>query len=105
MILECLECTKEKRFAGCREVVKQLNTRGIEVVALVRDANKAGEKLPISKLVHTVEGDLYQYNTLPKALTGCEAVICAASFKDILDPLGPFKVDFSVRSSLSRPTL
>jgi uncharacterized protein YbjT (DUF2867 family) len=78
--------------------VKQLSARGIEVVALVRDANRAADKLPVSKHVHTVEGDLYQYNTLPQALTGCDAIICAASFRNILDPLGPFKVDFSVCS-------
>lgn len=82
--------------ARCREVVRQLSAKGIQVVALVRDINKAASKLPTAN-VQLVQGDLYQYDTIPGALQGCDAVICAASTREFLDPLGPFKVDFSVR--------
>jgi len=68
------------------------------VIALVRDINKAASKLPAAN-VQLVQGDIYQYATIPGALKGCDAVICAASTRDVLDPLGPFKVDFSVSLS------
>jgi uncharacterized protein YbjT (DUF2867 family) len=75
----------------------QLSNRGVNVVALVRDAAGARGRLP-SQNVTVDEGDLYQYATLPGALDGCDAVVCAASFKGMADPLGPFKVDFTVCS-------
>ena len=84
----------------CREVIRQLSAKGVQVVALVRDINRAASKLPTAN-VQLVQGDLYQYATIPAALKGCDAVICAASTRDNFDPFGPFKVDFSVRRRAS----
>ena len=82
----------------CRRVVEQLSGRGTQVVALVRDVAKARQTLPVVN-VDVVQGDLYQFASLPGALDNVDAVICAAGFNDMLDPLGPFKVDYTVRVS------
>jgi hypothetical protein len=85
--------------ASCREVVKQLSAREVTAVALVRDSAAAKKRLPQLN-VEVVQGNLYQYATLPRALHGCDAVICAAASSDALDPLGPFKIDFTVRTNI-----
>lgn len=79
----------------CRQVVQQLTAAGVQVVALARDAQSASVQMPQAN-VTVIEGDLYQFSSLPPALAGCDAVICAAGCTDMLDPLGPFKVDYSV---------
>ena len=76
--------------------MRQLSDRGVQVVALARDAPRARQRLPMSN-VDVIQGDLYQYASLPGALERCDAVICAAGFSSMQDPLGPFKVDFAVR--------
>lgn len=45
-----------------------------------------------------VRGDVFQYATLPKALGDANVVIVATGAADPLDPLGPFNVDYQVRS-------
>lgn len=63
-----------------------------QVIAFVRDEAKAQSKLP--KVVKIVEGDLYQYSTIPPGVEGCDAVICAVGPTDfLLDPLVPYKTD------------
>ena len=89
-------------YVLCREIVSQLSSVGTNVVALARNASAARQKLPMAN-VDVVEGDLYQYATLPNALQNCDAVICAAGFNDMLDPLGPFKVDYTVRTCPCQP--
>ena len=52
-------------------VVRQLSAQGVPVVALVRDGVKAAASLPPpSAGVQIVEGDVYKFGTLTKALAG-----------------------------------
>ncbi|KAL4425039.1 hypothetical protein ABPG77_001817 [Micractinium sp. CCAP 211/92] len=77
-----------------KAVVKQLAAQGIAVRALVRDGVKASAALPPSSQgVEIVEGDVYKFSTLVKAMEGCNVVICATGPTDRLNPLGPFIVD------------
>lgn len=77
-----------------RAVVKQLAAQGIAVRALVRDGVKAAGMLPkASEGVEIVEGDVYKFSTVAKAMAGCNAVICATGPTDRLNPLGPYTVD------------
>lgn len=76
--------------AAIVEALVQAGAR--QVIAFVRDESKARSKLP--KDVKIVQGDLYQYSTIPAAVRGCDAVVCAAGPKGILlDPLAPYKTD------------
>ncbi|GAB4821333.1 hypothetical protein N2152v2_008379 [Parachlorella kessleri] len=83
-----------------RAVVERLLAEGVPVRALVRDGVKAAARLPSSPLVEVVEGDVYQYQTVVRALHGCNAVICATGPTNRLDPAGPFKVDYQGTSNL-----
>ncbi|KAI7842437.1 hypothetical protein COHA_004076 [Chlorella ohadii] len=79
-----------------KAVVQQLAAQGIPVRALVRDGVKAAGMLPAAGQgggVEIVEGDVYKFTTVAKALQGCNAVICATGPTDRLNPLGPFTVD------------
>ena len=54
-----------------RAVVRQLVAQGVPVRALVRDGVKAAGLLPAPRQgVETVEGDVYKFSTLPKAMEG-----------------------------------
>eukprot|EP00976_Prorocentrum_cordatum_P033896 689810-Prorocentrum_minimum.AAC.2 len=72
---------------------------GVNVVALVRDKSKATGALQSDK-VTLVEGDVYQYQTLPRAMKGCNVVVCATGSRPALDPLGPFNVDYQGTKNL-----
>eukprot|EP01025_Chloroclados_australasicus_P003840 TRINITY_DN10915_c0_g2_i3.p1 TRINITY_DN10915_c0_g2~~TRINITY_DN10915_c0_g2_i3.p1 ORF type:complete len:335 (-),score=33.62 TRINITY_DN10915_c0_g2_i3:208-1146(-) len=92
------ESVKKVLVAGAtggvgRRVVHQLKAKGVEVVCLVRDPEKAASMLPAG--VTILKGDVYQYNSLMPALDGCDCVICATGANDIRDPLGPFNIDFT----------
>lgn len=77
-----------------KAVVKQLAAQGIAVRALVRDGVKASAALPPSSQgVEIVEGDVYKFSTVARAMEGCNAVICATGPTDRLNPLGPFIID------------
>ncbi|KAK3236136.1 hypothetical protein CYMTET_53703 [Cymbomonas tetramitiformis] len=76
-----------------RKIVEELVAKGIPVRALVRDKSKASDLLVDG--VEVVEGDVYQYMTLPKALGDCNVVFCATGSREPLDPLGPFTVDYN----------
>lgn len=39
---------------------------------------------------------MYQFASLPGAMEGCDAVVCATGARDPRDPLGPFTVDYEV---------
>eukprot|EP00238_Polyblepharides_amylifera_P006301 CAMPEP_0196579088 /NCGR_PEP_ID=MMETSP1081-20130531/17634_1 /TAXON_ID=36882 /ORGANISM="Pyramimonas amylifera, Strain CCMP720" /LENGTH=277 /DNA_ID=CAMNT_0041898547 /DNA_START=348 /DNA_END=1181 /DNA_ORIENTATION=+ len=82
-----------------RKIVEKLVSLRIPVVALVRDHTKAKGVLN-SEGVQLVEGDVYQFQTLPKAMKGCDVVLCATGSSSVLDPLGPFNVDFQGTSNL-----
>jgi len=74
-----------------RAIVDRLLKEGLTVRALVRDASSAS--LPPE--VELVEGDVYEYGTLPRAVEGCDVVLCATGNRpSVTDPLGPFKVDY-----------
>eukprot|EP00199_Chlamydomonas_sp_CCMP681_P006837 CAMPEP_0119102932 /NCGR_PEP_ID=MMETSP1180-20130426/1516_1 /TAXON_ID=3052 ORGANISM="Chlamydomonas cf sp, Strain CCMP681" /NCGR_SAMPLE_ID=MMETSP1180 /ASSEMBLY_ACC=CAM_ASM_000741 /LENGTH=294 /DNA_ID=CAMNT_0007087317 /DNA_START=31 /DNA_END=915 /DNA_ORIENTATION=- len=85
-----------------RRIVEVLVEQGVPVRALVRDARKAREILPgiSSGLVEVVEGDVFQYASLPKALGDANAVICATGASGLADPFGPFNVDYAGTANL-----
>jgi len=77
----------------------QLRALGVPVVALVRDKSKADGVL-LDEGVQIVEGDVYQYQTLPKAVQDCNVVLCATGCRPSVDPLGPFNVDYQGTKNL-----
>lgn len=84
-----------------KEVVKQLVDLGVPVRALVRDAAKARQELPPSDSVEIVTGDVFQYDTVERAMAGCNAVVCATGNRPSpLDPAGPFNVDYQGTQNL-----
>ncbi|EFN52936.1 hypothetical protein CHLNCDRAFT_26272 [Chlorella variabilis] len=77
-----------------KAVVQQLVAQGVPVKALVRDGVKAAGMLPpASRGVEIVEGDVYKFGTIAKAMAGCNAVICATGPTDRFNPLGPYLTD------------
>jgi len=82
-----------------KKIVEQLVALGVPVVALVRDKSKASGGL-LADGVTLVEGDVYQYQTLPMAMKDCNVVICATGSRPALDPLGPFNVDYQGTKNL-----
>lgn len=74
-----------------RRIVQELIRREIPVRAFVRDLEQARAILPPG--VETVVGDVLTLASLPPALEGCSAVICATGAKPSLDPTSPFRVD------------
>ena len=50
--------------------------------------------------VELVQGDVYQYATLPSALGDCNVLLMATGTRAALDPFGPYNVDFQVREGL-----
>lgn len=70
--------------------------------ALVRDSSSAAAGALASKdNVTVMQGDVYQFATLPKAAAGCDALICATGAKDIKNPLGPYEVVRWIFNALS----
>jgi uncharacterized protein YbjT (DUF2867 family) len=66
-----------------KEIITQALALGHHVTALVRDASKPGLSPPVEKAV----GDVLDADSLKKALTGQEAVICSLGSA----ATGPFK--------------
>jgi uncharacterized protein YbjT (DUF2867 family) len=79
-----------------REVTAALQQRGVPVRALVRDTDRATQRLSLADGgIELIKGDVYQYATLPPAFQGgVNAVICCTGASDPRDPFGPFNVDF-----------
>jgi len=77
-----------------KQVVKVLQQVGVPVRALVRDTAKAVKQLPSGPGVEVVQGDVFQYSSLPAALGDANAIIVTTGASDVTDPLGPFNVDY-----------
>ncbi|GAX80019.1 hypothetical protein CEUSTIGMA_g7458.t1 [Chlamydomonas eustigma] len=77
-----------------KQVVEVLQQAGVPVRALVRDTTKAGKLLPSGPGVEVVQGDVFQYSSLPAALGDANAIIVTTGASDVTDPLGPFNVDY-----------
>jgi uncharacterized protein YbjT (DUF2867 family) len=75
-----------------RRIVAQLQERGIQVRALVRDMESAKAILPDG--VDLVIADVLKPDTLRPALTGCQFVLCATGARPSFDITGPYQVDF-----------
>lgn len=75
-----------------KEVVRQLTSSGAQVRALVRDAARGAAVLPGE--AELAVGDVTRFQTLPRALRGCSAVVCATGATERLNPLGPATVDW-----------
>jgi uncharacterized protein YbjT (DUF2867 family) len=75
-----------------QQIVGKLMTRGFAVRALVRDLDKARKLYPEG--VELVEGDTRQPITLPNAVVGARAVICATGTRTPAGDNSPQKVDF-----------
>jgi hypothetical protein len=52
-----------------------------------------------SGLVEVVQGDVFQYATLPKALGDANAIICSTGASEITDPFSPFNVSHAQPST------
>lgn len=78
-----------------REIVQRLVGEQVPVRAFVRNAVKAVQVLPgLDKEVELIEGDVYQYQTIPEAMQGCDVVLCATGASTLGNPLDPFFVDY-----------
>lgn len=75
-----------------KHVVWELTRREIEVVALVRDLEKAEEMLPGN--VELVKGDILKPATMEEGMAGCDAVITATGASPSFDITGPYSVDY-----------
>merc|ERR1719155_113973 len=75
-----------------KEVVKQLVDLGVPVRALVRDAAKARQELPPGDSVEIVTGDIFQYDTVERAMAGCNAFVLVSSIgaDELFFPLNLF---------------
>eukprot|EP00892_Ulva_mutabilis_P007693 jgi/Ulvmu1/5296/UM022_0090.1 len=77
-----------------KKVVEYLTSKGVQVVAMVKDTVKADKLLPTEN-VTVVQGNVYQYADVQNAIMGVDAVVCASGTNQFLDPFGPFSVDFT----------
>lgn len=73
-------------------IVQQLHQQGNQVVALVRDRDKAKTLLPEG--VELVVGDVLKPETWESSLKGCDALLCATGAAPSFDFTGPYKVDY-----------
>ncbi len=76
-----------------QRVVTALQQAGHTPIAVVRNPAKAQQLWPNGE-VEIRTADVTQPQTLPSALTGCEAVICATGASPSLNPLEPLSVDY-----------
>ncbi|GAB4232841.1 MAG: SDR family oxidoreductase [Stanieria sp.] len=81
-----------------REIVKQLTQKNIEVKALVRNLETAQEILPPE--VELLVGDVLKPESIERALTDCNVLLCATGAKPSLDPTGPYQVDYQGTKNL-----
>jgi uncharacterized protein YbjT (DUF2867 family) len=101
-MLIVMVAVRNRRTVPYREVVKQLLKKGVQVKAFVRDSKKAGRMLPVA--AELVQGNVYQYADVVKAVDGVDAIICATGANTPTDPLGPFSVDYTVRFDVLVPS-
>lgn len=76
-----------------RRTVEQLIDMKVPVKAFSRNGLKAASSLP-KEGVDIVEGDVFSFENVAKAIQGCESVIICTGPTDRWDPLSPFKTDF-----------
>ncbi|MGB3203307.1 MAG: NAD(P)H-binding protein, partial [Nodosilinea sp.] len=87
-------------------IVKQLVSRGVPVVAFVRDAAAARDALPIE--VTLMEGDVTDKDSIRRAMAqdrsatnaGCTVLLSATGARPGFDPTGPYQVDFEGTKNL-----
>lgn len=75
-----------------RQIVQVLVERQIPVRAVVRDRELAHSIL--SPEVERVTADIFDFDSLKRAIADCTVVICAMGAHPNLDLTGPFKVDY-----------
>lgn len=79
-------------------IVAQLVSRGVPVVAFVRDATTARPKLPPE--VTLVEGNVVDKASIRSAIVGCTVLLCATGARPGFDPTGPYQVDYEGTKNL-----
>ncbi len=79
-------------------IVTQLVDRGVPVVAFVRDAAAARDKLPIE--VTLVEGNVTDKESIRGAMAGCTVLLSATGARPGFDPTGPYQVDYEGTKNL-----
>lgn len=75
-----------------KRIVEELVRREIEVIALVRDLEKAKGILP--KSVELTVGDVLKPESIRGAIAACDLVISATGAAPSLDITGPYSVDY-----------
>ncbi|PZV06441.1 MAG: epimerase [Leptolyngbya sp.] len=88
------------------KIVNQLVGRGVPVVAFVRDAAAARDKLPIE--VTLKEGSVTDKESIRKAMDqvrsstneGCTVLLSATGARPGFDPTGPYQVDYEGNKNL-----
>ncbi len=75
-----------------RVIVDELIKRGIPVLALVRDPEKAYSLIPPG--VEIMIGDVLDPSSFERALDNSTLIFCATGAKPSLDPTGPYQVDY-----------
>lgn len=77
-----------------RQLIGKLTAQDQEVRALVRDVEQAQQFFGSQECLMLVEGDPNAPITLPKAVVGARAVICAMNAKAPVGENGPEKIDY-----------
>ncbi|MGB3309912.1 MAG: SDR family oxidoreductase [Nodosilinea sp.] len=80
------------------KIVKQLVSRGVPVVAFVRDAAAARSQLPTE--VTLMEGDVTDKDSIRRAIAGCTVLLSATGARPGFDPTAPYQVDFEGTKNL-----
>jgi uncharacterized protein YbjT (DUF2867 family) len=81
-----------------RRIVRQLVLKGIPVVALVRDLDKAKSILPPE--AELAVGDVSQPASLRAAIADCTVLLSATGAAPSLNPFGPYQVDYEGTKNL-----
>lgn len=79
-------------------IVNQLVSRGVPVVAFVRDAAAARDRLPIE--VTLTEGSVTDKESIRRAMAGCTVLLSATGARPGFDPTGPYQVDYEGTKNL-----
>ncbi|WP_035987612.1 SDR family oxidoreductase [Leptolyngbya sp. KIOST-1] len=80
------------------KIVKQLVSRGVPVVAFVRNAAAARSQLPPE--VTLAEGDVTDKDSIRRAMAGCTVLLSATGARPGFDPTAPYQVDFEGTKNL-----
>ncbi|MGB3138394.1 MAG: SDR family oxidoreductase [Nodosilinea sp.] len=80
------------------KIVNELVSRGVPVVAFVRDAVSARAQLPAE--VTLVEGDVTDKDSIRRAIADCTVLLSATGARPGFDPTGPYQVDYEGTKNL-----